>query len=410
MKVKSYIVVGVLTAAAGIGVWAGMPLTAEATSSAIQSIESSLNQHQNELGNLTSQITSMESEQDILQEEIDDLNSEILNTMTTIGLKQDEIAQKEVEIEDKKVQIEETKAEYEAAVEREEEQRENMMAYTRLMYEQGDNSYLSALLEGKGLSDILNRMGYVEKVYQYANQMLEGYISAKNTVHDLWDRLEEEEASLEQDMRQLEIDYLSLENQQQNLNKLLEQKKAASANFEAEIAKARKAADAAKKQIQQEQKKLKDLKAQLAREQAAAAAASATYATTSYSSVIDGASGSELGKQIARFACQYIGNPYVMGGTSLTNGADCSGFTKTVYAQFGYTLHRTSGDQKSDGRGVSYSEAQPGDILCYEGHVAIYIGGGKIVHASNSKPYPSGGIKVGNAQYREILTVRRIVD
>lgn len=410
MKVKNCILAGVLTAGAvGIGACAWKPLTAEATSSAISALESSITKHETELGNLNDQISSLQDEQDILQEEIDDLNSEILNTMTSIGLKEDEIAEKEAEIEGKEAQIEETEAAYEAAVKREETQRENMAACVRLMYEKGNGSYLDVLLEGKGLSDILNRMGYIEKVYQYANRMLEDYISAKNDVHDLWDRLEEEKAALESGMRRLEEDRDDLEDQQKNLNILLTQKRKASANYDAEIAKARQEAAAAKKLIQQEQGRLKDLQEQLAREQAAAAAAKATYAQTDYSSIIDNAAGSELGKQVARFACQYIGNPYVYGGTSLTKGADCSGFIYTVYAQFNYSLPRTSYQQRSAGQAVSYEQAQPGDILCYDGHVGIYIGGGKMVHASNSNPYPSGGIKVSNANYRTILSVRRIV-
>ena len=129
-----------------------------------------------------------------------------------------------------------------------------------------------------------------------------------------------------------------------------------------------------------------------------------TY-TTDYNALIDAAGGSELGKQIAKYACQYIGNPYVAGGTSLTNGADCSGFTYRVYSDFGYRLPRTSTEQRSAGTGVNYSDAQPGDLICYSGHVALYIGGGKIVHASTQKT----GIKVGNAEYRTILAVRRII-
>lgn len=411
MKIKNCVLAGVLAAGAVcIGVCTWRPLAAEATSSAIKDIESSIHQHENQLGEINEQISGLQDEQDILQEEIDDLNSEILNTMTSIGLKEDEIAEKEAEIEAKKAQIAETEAAYEAALKQEEAQREAMAATMRLMYEKGDSSYLDALLEGKGLSDILNRMNYIEKVYQYANQMLEDYISTKNEVHDLWDRLEEEKASLEGDMRQLEADYASLEEARENLNVLLAQKKKASANYDAEIAKAKQEAAAAKKLIQQEQKKLKDLQAQLAREQAAAAAANATYATTDYSAIIASASGSELGKQVARFACQYIGNPYVYGGTSLTKGADCSGFIYTVYGQFNYSLPRTSLQQRSAGKSVSYDQAQPGDIICYDGHVGLYIGGGLIVHASNSKPYPSGGIKVSKANYRTILSVRRIIN
>lgn len=94
----------------------------------------------------------------------------------------------------------------------------------------------------------------------------------------------------------------------------------------------------------------------------------------------------------------------------MTNGADCSGFVQSVYAHFGYGLSRTSQSQMYEGVGVSYSDAQPGDLICYGSHVAIYIGNGQIVHASNSAPYPAGGIKVSdNAAYRTILAVRRIV-
>lgn len=112
------------------------------------------------------------------------------------------------------------------------------------------------------------------------------------------------------------------------------------------------------------------------------------------------------GSSIVDYATQFVGNPYVWGGTSLTNGADCSGFVQSVYSNFGVSLPRTSYEQQNAGREVSYSEAQPGDLICYGGHVAIYMGNGKIVHASNSRD----GIKVSdNAAYRTILSVRRLV-
>ena len=116
-------------------------------------------------------------------------------------------------------------------------------------------------------------------------------------------------------------------------------------------------------------------------------------------------SGGGLGGSVASYALQFVGNPYVYGGSSLTNGTDCSGFTMSVYRNFGVSLPHSSGAQRAAGYGVgSLAEAQAGDIICYSGHVGIYIGGGQIVHASTAKT----GIKVSNAAYRNILAIRRI--
>lgn len=115
--------------------------------------------------------------------------------------------------------------------------------------------------------------------------------------------------------------------------------------------------------------------------------------------------GSELGNSVANYACQFVGNPYVWGGTSLTNGADCSGFVMSVYNNFGVSLPHSSAADRSVGAAVNGLEnAQPGDIVCYSGHVAIYIGNGQIVHASTAKT----GIIISNASYRSILSIRRI--
>lgn len=115
--------------------------------------------------------------------------------------------------------------------------------------------------------------------------------------------------------------------------------------------------------------------------------------------------GSAMGKAVADYAVQFVGNPYVYGGTSLTNGTDCSGFVMSVYANFGVGLPHSSSAQRSKGYDVGGIEnAQPGDIVCYSGHVGIYIGNGQIVHASTAKT----GIKISNATYRNILSVRRI--
>lgn len=116
------------------------------------------------------------------------------------------------------------------------------------------------------------------------------------------------------------------------------------------------------------------------------------------------------GQAVVDYACQFVGNPYVYGGTSLTNGADCSGFVQSVYANFGISLPRTSGAQGKSGSAVAdITSAQPGDLVWYSGHIGIYMGNNQLVHASNSKPYPEGGIKTSDVNYRPILGIRRII-
>ena len=157
--------------------------------------------------------------------------------------------------------------------------------------------------------------------------------------------------------------------------------------------------------VQAESKKEEE--ARLAREEAARRAAQAAAAKKNGVSnqVVGNGAGSSSGRAVANFACRFVGNPYVYGGTSLTNGADCSGFVMSVYANFGISLPHSSSALRSVGYGVSLADAQPGDIICYSGHVGIYVGNNTIVHASTAKT----GIKYTSpANYRQVLAVRRI--
>ena len=152
----------------------------------------------------------------------------------------------------------------------------------------------------------------------------------------------------------------------------------------------------------------KEEEARLAREEAARRAANAAAAKKANSSapqVVGNSAGSSSGRAVANFACQFVGNPYVYGGTSLTNGADCSGFVMSVYANFGVGLPHSSSALRNVGYGVSLADAQPGDIICYSGHVGIYVGNNTIVHASTART----GIKYTSpVTYRQVLAVRRI--
>lgn len=137
--------------------------------------------------------------------------------------------------------------------------------------------------------------------------------------------------------------------------------------------------------------------------------------TTKKASVSVSSSGSSAtGSRIASYAQQFVGNPYRYGGNSLTSGIDCSGFTQQIMAKFGYSISRTSSSQFGDGRAVSTSNLRAGDLVFYgDGgsidHVALYIGGGQVVHASNSAPYPRGGIKISNVNYRTPICARRVI-
>ncbi len=380
----------------------------------IEELRKQIEESQNQLNSENEVISGLQDEQDLIDEEISDLDAELVNLYTEISVLEDQILEQEGKIAEKEAEIEVAQEEFEAAEAEERRQYEAMKERIRFTYEQGESSYIELLLSSGSFSELLNRAEFIEEVAAYDDKMLAEYQAIKQKVADMKAKLEADREVLVEEKEALEADKASLAEQQSYLNGILAQKKAISANYDAEIAEAKSRAAQFKQQIAADTKQIQQIQEE-ERKRLAAQNSSGTKTTASNPNaantiaaaqgIVAQSSGSGNGKSIANYACQFIGNPYVSGGTSLTNGADCSGFIYRLYADYGYRVPRTSSQLRSVGTGVSYSEAQPGDIICYEGHVGMYIGGGMIVHASTAKT----GIKVSNAQYRPILAVRRVM-
>lgn len=351
-----------------------------------------------------------EAQRNAAQAQVSSLNDELTEILSEIVLLEADIA-------DKELQIEQAQKDYDEAKATEERQYEAMKKRIKYMYEKGDTEYLDILLKVKSMADLLNKSEYITEIYNYDRRMLLEYQETKLQVQAYQEELENDKA----DMEVMEIEY---KEQQGNLEAAIAKKRREVANFDEQYAKAkrdaqayastvaqkneqiRKAQDEARRKAQEEAKRQEEARRQQASSGSSSSQPSAgPGVTTKASAPTKSSGGTAAGRAVADYGLQFVGNPYVYGGTSLTNGADCSGFVQSVYKNFGISLPRTSTEQRSAGVGVDYADAQPGDLICYAGHVAIYIGNGQIVHAST----PSTGIKVGNAAYRNILAVRRII-
>lgn len=396
-----------------------MPVQADT----IAELKQQLAQTQSQLNAINGQASGLEGQKDAVEEEIDELDGTLIELMSSISLLEEEI-------DEKKKQIGQAQKDLDAATAKEEKQYESMKKRIKFMYEKGNTTYAQLLFESKSISDMMNKADYIEKLYEYDRRLLTEYQDTRQQVADLKERLEEEKSDLE-------AEEYELKDEQEALEAALQKKRAEAENFEVQIAQIRQSAAAYKALIKQQTSQIKQLEAEeaarkakeeaerKAREEAARKAQEkenknnggkndsdttsrpkpSGTASADVVSMINSAPGSAKGKEIAAYACRFIGNPYVPGGTSLTNGADCSGFTQAVYREFGISIPRNSTSQRNYGTAVSYAEAQPGDIICYAGHVGMYIGNGYIVHASTQKT----GIKITAATYKEILSVRRIV-
>ena len=423
---------------------------------------------QTEKANTESKLSAAESKEAELEQqkeellgEINSLDQSLVKTLAEIEILKGEISDKEDSIEETKEKLAESEAERD-------EQYAAMKKRIQYLYENGGSgAWAQMLLESSNITDLLSKAEYTEKMYQFDRDELSKMKNVVEQVTSLGNQLEEEKGELEQ-MKHAQ------EEQQENLENELEKKKATASDYENQISEVKAQAAEYRKLIEQQNAELKKIQEEEARKAAeakaaeeaakkkaaeAAAAAKAEAAkkaastsksnsssntssasgsqssntgasnTTTETTIVpeenttvdesyeeetttsSGSTSSASGDAVVSYASQFIGNPYVYGGNSLTNGIDCSGFVQQVFAHFGYSLPRTSDAQAGSGRGITYSESRAGDIIVYSGHVAILTGDGGIVHASNSKPYPQGGIKYSsNALYRPYIAVRRIVE
>lgn len=421
-----------------------MEIVVPVRATTISGVKKEQQKTQNNLNSVNEQIDTIQSNQAQAQEELDQLSDQLVDILTSIDICQDEIAIKEKEIE-------QAKKDYEDAQQKENDQYASMKKRIQFMYEQGDSAYLQVLLESQNYADMVNKADYIESLYEYDKQLLAGYVESKNQVAELKGRLEDEEADLEASNYELQQEEAALQT-------LVDEQKKTVANFDAQLASAKKKAASYKQQLENQTAQIKKLeeeaaakkkqeeeakkKQQQQKNQQQQANQTQTVDTgngtqqttgddpaqvdtgddaqTTDPGTVDNndskgtdsmnagagavTGGSGVGQQAANYACNFVGNPYKFGGTSLTNGTDCSGFTQAVYAHFGISIPRDSYSQRSCGTEVSYANAQPGDIICYAGHVALYLGNGQIVHASTERT----GITYGYATYRTILSVRRV--
>ena len=367
-----------------------------ALAASVNEVQKQQTETKNRLNEINKSITAIESKRKEVQAQLKGLNADLVETMLTLDTL-------ETDIEIKQDEINIAQEELERLQKLEEEQYEAMKLRIQYMYEKGSTDYISMFLEAKSVTELLNRVDFANDVSDYDDVKLKEYQETKDMVAETKSVLEEEQAELEE-VQEAQLVYKA------ELDKKISAAKSKKSNFEAELGKAQKQAEAYKNTIKEQTALIKKLEAEEARKAAEEAAknnkeslggGSSSSSSSGNSSV--NVSGSGLGAQIASYALKFVGNPYVSGGTSLTNGADCSGFTWAVHRAFGISIPRISRDQAKSGKSVSISNVQAGDIIYYGDHVGIYIGNGQIVHASTK----ATGIKISNYTYRQPLCVRR---
>ena len=343
---------------------------------------------------------------------IKDSQSDVKDSITAAAARMKTLLSKQEQlksdIKDKQKEVEQANKKLEEAKEEEHHQYDAMKLRIQYLYENStDNSIWSAILESNGLSDMLNRIEYATDLYKSDRELMTSYQNAVKKVEDWTMQLADEMDSL----LALQDKYQTQQGELKTLMAKLEQQKDAYAQ---QLAEAQKQAQDYKKTISKQEAIIRAQEAAAARANAntydgGGTGASGGIASDSYLKDPDcnpSQTTDVSGADIVAFAQQFVGNPYVWGGNSLTNGVDCSGFVHQVYAHFGISTPRYSQAFKSVGQPVSYQNIQAGDVVVYPGHVAIYIGNGNIVEAQSTR---AGITNSRPVNCHTITAIRRLV-
>ncbi len=381
--------------------------------------EEKMKKAKEDLSNTNGQIDSLKDKQTVTANDIQ-ANSNKLDEVLA--------AQKELQtdITNKQGEIEQNQKDLAAAQQKQQEQYDAMKKRIQFMYENStEDNVWTAIIEADGISDMLNRIEYVSDVYDSDRALMDSYQAAVQQVKTIGEQLNKDmddltamQDSYEKQQSEIEAAILALENQKEQYAAQISEAQQQASNYQNIIS-------AQGKIIQEEEAAA--AAAALAAQQRAAQQAAASSGGSSGSSYDGGGAGKGgsiagdyaagggknpsastgvSGSSVVSYAMQFVGNPYVWGGNSLTNGVDCSGFVHEVYAHFGISTPRYSQAFKSVGQAVSFDNIQPGDVVVYPGHVAIYAGGGVIVEAQSTK---AGITARRSVQCHTILAIRRLV-